>query len=61
MHQWQCRQEGKKNKKKKLFAINLFGEQLNIMCDMIWSMDAKVGKCETEIQAEIGSKKTRKT
>ena len=22
-------------------------------CDMIWSMEAKVGKCETEIQAKI--------
>ena len=25
-----------------------------------WSTEAKVGKCETEIQAKIGSKKTNK-
>ena len=26
------------------------------ICDMVWSMKAKVGKCEAEIQAKIGSK-----
>ena len=30
------------------------------ICDMICSMEAKVGKCETEIRAKIGSKKTKK-
>ena len=26
------------------------------ICDTIWSMEAKVGKCEIEIPVEIGSK-----
>ena len=26
------------------------------LCDKIWSIEAKVGKCEIDIQAKIGSK-----
>ena len=29
------------------------------MISLIWSMEAKISKCETEIQAKIGSKKPK--
>ena len=32
--------------------INLFA---TCICDMIWSMNASVGKCTIEIQAKVGS------